>query len=68
RNYVPDYTFTTWRDIKKKYHIEVFRYTLTDYFTTGEVAPKRNAILFCYADRATTYQVLNDQDFWTEEK
>ncbi|MBP2652317.1 MAG: hypothetical protein H6Q74_3142 [Firmicutes bacterium] len=68
RPYLPEYSFTTWRDLKKKHHIEVFGYCLPEYLTGKTIVARNTAILFTYQNNAVTYQEINNQDFWTEEK
>ena len=51
RVYLPDYEFTNWRDVNKKYHIEVFAYNmmLTGQDLTGQkLTRQQNALLFDY--------------------
>ena len=51
RAYLPDYEFTNWRDVNKKYHIEVFAYNmmLTGQDLTGQkLTRQQNALLFDY--------------------
>jgi len=51
RAYLPDYEFTNWRDVNKKYHIEVFAYdmTLTSQNLTGrKLTGQQTALLFDY--------------------
>jgi hypothetical protein len=61
QKYLPEYNFHTWREIKKKYHIEVFT------MDVAKVATERNAaaivpILFSYEDNVS-YQYIQLQDF-----
>ena len=51
RVYLPDYEFTNWRDVNKKYHIEVFAYNmmLTGQDLTGQkLTRQQTALLFDY--------------------
>lgn len=64
RKYLPDYTFTTWRDINKKYHIEVFSIDILKYLQSGIIVSVDTPVLFSYVQDATTYQSLNSDYFW----
>ncbi|MDR3564595.1 MAG: B12-binding domain-containing radical SAM protein [Negativicutes bacterium] len=65
RRYLPDYRFTTWRDINNKYHIEVFPFDLPGYLTQpGEMRPEATAVMFSYSDRGVEYQMVAVTDFW----
>ena len=64
RNYLADYTFTTWRDINKKYHIEVFGIDIPEYLRSGNVINVEIPILFSYRDEVIQYQTLANSDFW----
>ncbi|SDE99305.1 B12-binding domain-containing radical SAM protein [Sporomusa acidovorans] len=67
RRYLPDFTFTSWRDIKRTYHIEVFRVDIPAYLQGAEKLDKREvAVLFSYQNLKTSYQVINYDDFWNQ--
>ncbi|MBP2628675.1 MAG: hypothetical protein H6Q68_3386 [Firmicutes bacterium] len=59
RNYLPDYTFTTWRDINKKYHIEVFSIDIPQYLQSGTIVSVDTPVLFSYVQDTTKYQSLS---------
>jgi hypothetical protein len=64
RHYIPNYSFTTWRDIKKKYRIEVFSIDVLEYLKQpGKIVEKDTPILFSYSQEATLYQPIIDRDF-----
>jgi hypothetical protein len=64
RNYIPDYIFTTWRDLKKKYRIEVFSIDLLEYIKQpGKISYKKKPILFSYGQDSTQYQYIACDDF-----
>ena len=66
RRYLPDYEFTTWRDIKKRYHIEVFAVDIPSYLQGNEGLTCREvAVLFSYQNAKPSYQVINYDDFWS---
>ena len=63
--YLPNFTFTTWRDVKKTYHIEVFSVDVPAYLQFNErIVEKEVAVLFSYEDDKPSYQVINYDDFW----
>ncbi len=65
RRYLPNFIFTTWRDIKKTYHIEVFSVDIPTYLKGNEGLDKRElAVLFSYENTKPSYQVINYDDFW----
>jgi hypothetical protein len=64
RNYIPSYTFTTWRDIKKKYRIEVFLINIIEYIKhPGKIVSQETPILFSYDEDTTVYQPIADHHF-----
>ncbi|QDR81130.1 B12-binding domain-containing radical SAM protein [Sporomusa termitida] len=66
RRYLPDFTFTTWRELKKTFHVEVFSIDIPACLNGAEhPADRKAAVLFSYKHTKPTYQVINDDDFWT---
>lgn len=63
RNYLPEYTFTTWRDINKKHHIEVFSIDMLKYLQSGEITRVDTPVLFSYRQEKVQYQTLSSHDF-----
>jgi radical SAM superfamily enzyme YgiQ (UPF0313 family) len=62
--YIADYAFTTWRDIKKKYRIEVFAIDIIGYIKDkGKIVSKESPVLFSYRQEATVCQPIADCDF-----
>jgi len=66
RNYLPDYTFTNWRDVHKKHHIEVFSINIFEYLKSGIITRRDTPVLFSYTQEATQYQSLDNHYFWLE--
>ncbi|CQR70067.1 Oxygen-independent coproporphyrinogen-III oxidase 2 [Sporomusa ovata DSM 2662] len=65
RRYLPNFTFTTWREIKKTYHIEVFNADIPAYLHGASGLDKREvAVLFFYQNTKPSFQVINYDDFW----
>lgn len=58
-SYIPGYSFSTWRQVKKQYHIEMFDADVTDPNKTGH---KATPILFIYKDHSPCYRKLKRQD------
>ncbi|SDP72117.1 B12-binding domain-containing radical SAM protein [Selenomonas ruminantium] len=56
RVYVPDYEFTNWRDVNKKYHIEVFDYNMM--LTGQKLTCQQTALLFDYTADEPSCQVI----------
>ena len=48
RHYLPDYRFTSWREIKRNYQIELFSIDLPEYLRTGKIKEGRTVLLFDY--------------------
>ncbi|SMC98942.1 B12-binding domain-containing radical SAM protein [Sporomusa malonica] len=66
RRYLPDFVFTTWRDLKKNFHIEVFGVDIPTYLQDAEKLGNREvAVLFSYQNSRISYQVINHDDFWS---
>ncbi len=69
RRYLPDYRFTSWRELKKHYYIEVFPINIPDYLAgPGEIRPERTAVLFSYRGPGAGYQTVAAADFWVDQK
>jgi len=64
RNYVPEYTFTTWRDVNKKHHIEVFSIDLPEYLQSRTIVHVDTPMLFLYGQDSTRCQPIVRSDFW----
>ncbi|HWR08119.1 B12-binding domain-containing radical SAM protein [Sporomusa sp.] len=65
RRYLPDFAFTTWRDLKKTFHVEVFSVDIPLYLEGADNLAKHEvAVLFSYKNAKPTYQVINHDDFW----
>lgn len=67
RKYLPDYNFTTWRDVKKQYHLEVFSFDFFRYFKEqGKIEKHLTPILFSYNEQEH-FQKIAGPDFWVKE-
>lgn len=58
--YIPGYRFSTWRQVKKQYHLELFDFDVTSPVETMSAA---TAILFIFQDHSICYKKLELQDF-----
>ena len=69
RQYLPAYAFTTWRDLKRLYHIEVFSAQALRQLKQGlEVHGREVALLFDYSGWKPVWIVIEEDDFWLEGK
>jgi len=64
RKYIPNYCFTTWRDLKRNYSIEVFETELPDYLDFETSEGNLTPVLFYYNKSAVEYQQIASEDFW----
>ncbi|MCE5287080.1 MAG: B12-binding domain-containing radical SAM protein [Pelosinus sp.] len=60
KKYLPEYAFHTWREIKKKYHIEVFSF---DVLKEHAAQPGAVPMLFSYEQDNVSYQYIDLHDF-----
>ena len=62
-NYIKDYKFKSWRDLKKKFFIEVFAYDMNKA-KENEIVVKKNAMIFTYDDKMSevVYQEIKQGD------
>ncbi len=63
RRYLPDYAFTSWREVKKSYHIETFPFDLPAWRAGGELDRRPVAVLFSYRAGDPPWQALDPADF-----
>jgi radical SAM superfamily enzyme YgiQ (UPF0313 family) len=69
RKYLPRFRFTTWRELKKHHHIEVFPINIPDYLAEpGEIRQERTAVLFSYDSDKADFQSIAPDDFWLKER
>ena len=68
RRYAPEYAFSNWREVKRRYPIEVFSVSVTDWLADGTaVGEKWTPVLF-EVDRADfRWHSLSQSDFPTEK-
>lgn len=59
--YIHNYQFKSWRDLKKKFSIEIFDYNM-DKAISCEIEPLKNAIIFAYENDQVYYQQIKQGD------
>jgi radical SAM superfamily enzyme YgiQ (UPF0313 family) len=64
---VKDFSFRTWREIQKKFHIEVFDIAVIDYVHGQGLRQDRTVLLFDYRGAETQCVPIGICDFWQEE-
>ncbi|MEG6585550.1 B12-binding domain-containing radical SAM protein [Dendrosporobacter sp. 1207_IL3150] len=62
--YISDYKFTTWRDIKKKHHIEVFTFDVPCYIKNKNILKKSTPVLFSFNGEEVDFKTIEAGDFW----
>lgn len=69
RRYFPNYRFSNWREVKKNYPIEVFDLDICQWLVHGEdPSGEKIVLMFDLTGRKTQRQVVDEVDFWLEEK
>jgi hypothetical protein len=62
--FIPEYFFSNWRDVKQKYPIEVFKVDIPTYLQTGGMLRTGLApVLFYQQQGVVRYRKLNQDDF-----
>ena len=59
--YVNNYEFKSWRDLKKKFHIEIFAYDINAYLQ-GKIIEKPTCMIFAYEGNDVFYQKIAQED------
>ena len=59
--YVRNYEFKSWRDLKKKFHIEIFAYDINAYFQ-GKIIHEPTCMIFAYDGDDVFYQKIAQED------
>ena len=63
RKYLPEFKFTTWRDLHAKYRIEVFGIDIDAMIERAEIVQNKTVVLFEYG-KENRWQKLLREDFW----
>lgn len=66
--YISGFKFTTWREVKRLYHIEVFPSSIIEMVTDLQIPSSHTAILFDYRGSETVYKIIAQEDFWVQEE
>lgn len=65
QKYVPDFVFTSWRNVKKACHIEVFDFDIVDYVAEYKmIKQKMTAVLFHHQGVKSDFKIIVPEDFW----
>lgn len=67
RKYLPEFKFTTWRDLHAKYRIEVFGIDIDAMIERAEIVQNKTVVLFEYG-KENRWQKLLREDFWQGEQ
>ncbi len=68
RKYLPDYTFTSWRDVKNSFHLEIFACDIPEWLATGHMSQRPTVVLFAHHDPGRRYQKVTAGDFPLEDR
>lgn len=63
RRYLPAYAFTSWRDVKKNYHLETFPLDIPAWLTGGELRRQATVVLFSRRAGDPPWQTVAADDF-----
>ncbi len=63
RRYLLDYAFTSWREVRKQHHIEVFELDIPAWLTEGRLVHRPTAVLFSRSGGAPPWQTVEPGDF-----
>lgn len=65
--YVPDFSFQTWREIQKKFHIEIFDVAVPLYLAGEGIILQPTVLLFDYRGDGPRCTFIQGCGFWLEE-
>jgi len=69
RRYIPHYCFTNWRDVKRKYPVEVFNANVPQWIATGEWTDNAvTPVLFNTELKRPVWHVLTQDELPTEDE
>lgn len=63
RRYLPDYAFTSWREVRKKHYIEVFELDIPAWLTDGRLIHHPTAVIFSRSGGTPPWQSVEPGDF-----
>lgn len=61
--YIDGYKFTTWRDIKKNYHIEIFSFDIIEFIEKRVFILEKCPVLFSFTEDETSYFLIKEHEF-----
>lgn len=61
QKYIKDYQFKSWRDLKKKFALEIFDYDMIEALQ-GNIKKRQNIMLLAYEDDKISYQQIQKGD------
>jgi len=65
--YIPEFSFQTWREIQKNFHIEVFNIAVPSYLKKDQIIQQPSVLLFDYRNSEVSCTLIKDEDFWLKE-
>jgi radical SAM superfamily enzyme YgiQ (UPF0313 family) len=63
RRYLAGYSFTSWREVKRSYHLETFPFDIPAWLAGGKLDRRPAAVLFSYRAGDPPWQTLDPADF-----
>ncbi len=63
RRYLPDYVFTSWREVRNKHHIEIFELDIPAWLNGRQLTHRQTAVLFSRSGGAPSWQSVEPDDF-----
>ena len=68
RDYISEYHFTNWRDVKRKYPIEIFSQDVPHWIVSGEWSGRAyTPVIFAAGNNRVTWHVLEPEALSLEE-
>lgn len=61
--YLPGYTFTSWREVKRNHHLEVFDLDIPAWLASGDLVRRPTAVLFSRRPGDPPWQTVAAADF-----
>jgi len=61
--YLPAYAFTSWREVKKNYHLEIFPFDIPAWLISGELRRQATTVLFSRRAGDPPWQTVAAADF-----
>lgn len=58
RKYISDYQFTSWREVRRNYQIELFAIDIAQFLQTGHIHQQQIVVLFDHRQNKTNWVIL----------